>query len=475
MSKRESGVMTVGAVLVVGMTAVFLTPRDTVAPWPTAQVRDGVFLDTIVETGTVSAARLMLYSAPVGGGQSKIVWIVPEGESVAAGAELVRFDDSGLRQSLEKELAAWRRSEADLLRAREELRIEQIRAQGDLEAAAQAVGFAERELANQMEGKGRLAVIEAEAAAAEAERELAQLKSSYEDIKALLPEGFVTRSEVEKAGQLYLRGQEQLRLAKFKVETLARFERPSALDRSMADVNNARGDLNRANETAGSRVAQRRAALTSAQGQVDEIKARIDALNSQLERTVLRADAPGLVVYRELYFGGDRRKPQVGDEVWPNQPLIALPDSSQLTVDTRVREIDLHKVAASQKVQVRFDAYPDLQLPASVSLVGALAQEDGAKAGTKYFPVTVKLLANDERLRTGMTAQVNIEVSPSRAARLIPVEAVFGDPQAPYAVVLRANSPARRPIVVGAMNATEADVRRGLEAGESVLLTDPTQ
>jgi hypothetical protein len=74
-----------------------------------------------------------------------------------------------------------------------------------------------------------------------------------------------------------------------------------------------------------------------------------------------------------------------------------------------------------------------------------------------------------------MTAQVSIEVAPSRPARLIPVEAVFGDPRAPYAVVLSASSPVRRPIGVGAMNATDADIRSGLEAGEAVLLTDPTR
>jgi len=38
----------------------------------------------------------------------------------------------------------------------------------------------------------------------------------------------------------------------------------------------------------------------------------------------------------------------VGDEVWPNQPLIALPDTSQLTVDTKVREVDLHRLSGSR-------------------------------------------------------------------------------------------------------------------------------
>ncbi|RPI55818.1 MAG: HlyD family efflux transporter periplasmic adaptor subunit [Acidobacteria bacterium] len=472
---RDSGVVTVGMVTVIGTAAFLVTPRETTTPWPHTKVRSGAFVDEIVETGTVTAARLMLYGAPVGGGQFKIVSIVPEGSSVEPGAELIRFDDSVVTQSIEKEKAALRQAEAELLGAREDLRIEQLRAQGEIETATQAVSFAERELANQMEGKGRLATIEAEAAASEAARELEQARSTFDDIKALLPEGFVTRAEVDRAEQGYRRAQEQLRLAQFKVDTLANYERPAAIDRSMADVNSTRGELNRSSETAGSRLAQRRAALSAAQARVEETRARVSLLNEQLARTVVRADGAGLVVYRELFFGADKRKPQVGDEVWPNQPLIALPDSTQLMIETRVREIDLHKVETSQRVQVRFDAYPDIRLPASVAIVGALAQEDAARAGTKYFPVTVKLVEVDPRLRTGMTAQVSIEVAAADEATLVPIEAVFGSAPGMYAVVLKANAPVRRPVSIGASNGTTALIKSGLGIGEDVLLVDPTR
>ena len=181
------------------------------------------------------------------------------------------------------------------------------------------------------------------------------------------------------------------------------------------------------------------------------------------------------MVYREVYFGNDHRKPQVGDEAWPNQPLIALPDSSQLVVETRVREIDLHKLSANQRVRVCFDAYPDLQLPASVSLVGVLAQTDQERAGTKYFPVTVKLLAGDPRLRPGMSAQVDIEVAAVPQARLIPVDAVFEDGEGAYVVVLSRGVPQRKPIDVGPSNSDAAVVESGLELGERVLLVDPTR
>ena len=79
---------------------------------------------------------------------------------------------------------------------------------------------------------------------------------------------------------------------------------------------------------------------------------------------------PGIVVYKEVFFGSEQRKPQVGDQVWANQPLIILPDISRMVVETKVRETDIHKVERNQKVGVRVEAYPDLRLTGAVTLRG---------------------------------------------------------------------------------------------------------
>jgi HlyD family secretion protein len=207
---------------------------------------------------------------------------------------------------------------------------------------------------------------------------------------------------------------------------------------------------------------------------VAEIRARVALLTDQIDRATIRAGGPGLVVYRDLFFGSERRKPQVGDEVFPNQPIIAVPDSSQLVVELSVREIDLHKVAPEQHVEVRVDAYPDLRLPAIVASIGALAQEDPARAGARFFPLTVRLTSSDPRLRTGMSATIEIEVSSLASATVVPVEAVFGDRGHRYVVVVRGGRAERRPVRVAAENESLAAVAEGVRAGDRVLLVDPT-
>jgi multidrug efflux pump subunit AcrA (membrane-fusion protein) len=164
----------------------------------------------------------------------------------------------------------------------------------------------------------------------------------------------------------------------------------------------------------------------------------------------------------------------VGDEVWPNQPVIALPDSSQLVVDTKIREADLHRVSASQQVFVRVDAYPDLRLRANVALVGALASQDETRAGTKHFPVTIRLLDGDARLRSGMTARVDIEVASIARTVIVPARAVFEKEGQPHCFVVRRGNPQAQPVAVNGDNGLEVAIRHGVKPGERVLLTDPS-
>ena len=292
--------------------------------------------------------------------------------------------------------------------------------------------------------------------------------------KPLLEEKFITRAEFERAEQALSRAEDQARLAASRRDSLVRYERPAAASRAESELNAAREGLTRQGEVVSARAAQRRAVLEVTKNHVEEVRARIAFFTDQIDRATIRAQGPGLVVYRDLFFGSDRRKPQVGDEVFPNQPIIALPDSSQLVVETRVREIDLHKVSAAQPVQVRVDAYPDLRLTAAVGAVGALAQEDPARAGAKFFPLTVQLTSSDPRLRTGMTATVEIEVSALPSAIVVPVEAVFDDHGQRYLVVLRNGRAERRPVKLAAENDSMAAIAEGVQAGDAVLLVDPT-
>jgi HlyD family secretion protein len=179
------------------------------------------------------------------------------------------------------------------------------------------------------------------------------------------------------------------------------------------------------------------------------------------------------VVYKQVFFGSEQRKPQVGDQVWANQPLLILPDISKMVVDTKIRETDIHKVERNQQVDVRVEAYPDLKLTGEVTLVGTLAQEEKDRRGAKFFGVTILVKETEEKLRPGMSARVEIRVQEREKSLYVPLEAVFEKEGRTFAYVASGRRAIPREVVLGPSNADFVVVEKGLGRGERVCLRDP--
>jgi HlyD family secretion protein len=214
--------------------------------------------------------------------------------------------------------------------------------------------------------------------------------------------------------------------------------------------------------------------VAAAESRVAEAGSKLALARQQLARCEVRADVPGIVVHREVFFGSERRKPQVGDQVWANQPLLILPDVSRMVVETSVRETDVHKVERNQRVDVRVPAYPDLKLTGKVDLVGTLAQEEKDRRGAKFFSVTVQVNESEPRLRPGMTARVDIQVEERERALAVPVDSVFEKDGRRVCYVLERRGLRPREVLLGPSSADHVVVERGLRPGERVALRDPT-
>lgn len=462
------------AVLAVGIVIAAAAGAWGPAPTglPTAIAVRQTFTDTLVEAGTISSAHLRQYSSTLGG-PATLLQIAAEGSAVRAGDVLAILDTTAFEQARVRESAALKQADAEAARAREDARVEALKAMTDVDAAERQTRNAEEALGNHVSGRGAVDVLAAETSASDAARALSDARATYDDMKPLLKEAFVTRAEFDRAEQALRRAEDQHRLAAARLEALVAFERPAGLARARAELASARANAARQTETVLARVRERQAALSLALSRVDECRARLAILGEQVLRGVIRADTSGLVVYREIYFGTEQRKPAVGDEIMPGQPIVAVPDLTRMTVDTRVREIDLHRLAAPKAVRVRVEAYPDITLPAAVTLVGALAQEDVARAGIRYFPVTVTLAASDDRLRNGMTARVEIDVTSIADALVVPAQAVFDEGGRTFVVVVEGTRTVRRPVTVSARNETYAVIAEGLPDGARVSLIDP--
>ena len=439
---------------------------------PSAPVREGPFKVSITEAGTLQAVRSLSYASQVQSNQAKIVALAPEGRLVQKGDLLILFDAAPFDEEIRKNQALLAQAEAELAKAREDLKLQGLQNREEQLAAELRVEKTDLELKDVQQGKGRVKEDEVEQAVGNAQRELQKAETALADLRPLLAEGFITRAELERAEQQVASSREELKLAERRRDALLGFGRPLELSQARSDAQSSRETLRQLESAAAYRTAQKQAAIVAAQSRIQEAAARLELAKQQLAHCEVRAEVPGIVVYKDVFFGSEQRKPQVGDQVWANQPLVILPDVSKMEVETRVRETDVHKVERNQKVLVRVEAYPDLRLTGTVTLVGTLAQEEKERRGTKFFSVRVQVNESEPRLRPGMTARVEIEVEERKQALFVPLEAVF-ERDGRSVVYPEGRRPRAREVVVGPSNADFVVIEKGLARGERVLLRDP--
>jgi HlyD family secretion protein len=245
------------------------------------------------------------------------------------------------------------------------------------------------------------------------------------------------------------------------------------MSQAEAEASLTRESARQLEASASYRLEQKRSAIAAAESRITEAAAKLALAKQQLARTEVRADVPGIVVYKDVFFGSEQRKPQVGDQVWANQPLLILPDISKMVVETRVRETDIHKVEKNQNVTVRVQAYPDLKLTGKVTLVGTLAQEEKERRGVKFFGVTIQINESEPRLRPGMTAAIEIQVERRAQALRVPLEAVFERDGRHLCYVATRRGLVAREVVLGPSNRDFVVIEKGLRKGDRVALRDP--
>lgn len=130
-------------------------------------------------------------------------------------------------------------------------------------------------------------------------------------------------------------------------------------------------------------VEGRRRRLRSAQLLVEQRERELDVVQAALENTVIRAPFDGVIVATTV---------QPGEVVAPLSAVGAstrsgigtIIDPSTLEVRVEIAETLLRRVAPGQRVLVRVDAYPDLELDGEVVSVAPLANR-GAASVSAYI------------------------------------------------------------------------------------------
>lgn len=219
-----------------------------------------------------------------------------------------------------------------------------------------------------------------------------------------------------------------------------------------------------------------------AQLKMDELELKEQELElkraeANAERMIVKAPIDGMTVMLQVFRGAEFGQVAVGDPIPSGMPFMQIVDTRSMVINAAVNQADVERIRVGAKARVRFDAFPDLELPAHVFSVAAMPRSTfSARASfLKEIPVRLKLDAMDPRVIPDLSVAVDVIVESEQAAAVVPLGSVFRDsPESrPYVFVSTPDGFQRREVELGLASFTQAAVRGGLRAGEVVAQERP--
>jgi len=195
----------------------------------------------------------------------------------------------------------------------------------------------------------------------------------------------------------------------------------SNISAAIDDVSSAETDLKNAQSDLS--LAQQQLALDKAgstpeevaaqQAQVEKAKADILNYEAQYDKMTLRSPISGIVSKQDV---------KMGEIVSADQVIASVISASQFEIESNVPEADIAKIKIGDEANITLDAYGD-----AVVFKAKVSKIDPAETvieGVSTYKTTLQFEQNDERIKSGITANIDISTDKRENVLVIPQRAI---------------------------------------------------
>lgn len=205
-------------------------------------------------------------------------------------------------------------------------------------------------------------------------------------------------------------------------------------------------------------------AISAQEAKVAGVEAALLNYDAQIAKTMLRAPIKGVVTKQES---------KMGETVAPNVVIVSLMSEGLFKIEANIPEADVAKIKIGDVARVTLDAYG-----ADVPFAAAVSTIDPAETiieGVSTYKVTLRFKDKDERIRPGMTANIDISTEKRENVLTIPARAVTTKVGKKFVRVLTVDAqnkefPVETEVTVGLRGSDgNVEVLSGLTEGERVV------
>lgn len=206
---------------------------------------------------------------------------------------------------------------------------------------------------------------------------------------------------------------------------------------------------------------------------IDEDEARLKEAHETLGKLTLVSPSDGIAIISRNW--STQSKYQIGDQMWPNNTLMQLPNLSKLKTEININEVDISYITRDLRVEVKPDAFSDSTFTGRVIHVANLAVNKDQNSNIKVFPVEILLDQTHKDLLPGLTVSCRIVIDEIEDVQYIPLEALHTEGNIKYVYRRKGGEYERVEVQTGLTNSDYVIITDGLKRNDHVALIDPTK
>ncbi len=399
----------------------------------------GDFVASVVEAGDIESSVNTEIRCDVdskGTAGTAILKIVPEGTMVKEGEFICQLDDSVLRDDLVSQRITVAEDTAAL-----------IQAESDLDTAQRVLKEYENGLYEQ-----EVATLAAEVATAEeAVRRAAEFLRHSESLSR---KGYRTKTQLQADEFAEVKAKLDLQLAKLNLDVYRKFTQ----DRMVAEYR--------------AEIKKQEANVEATRYTVELSRSREKELERQVANCRIVAPVDGMVVYaNETDRRGDASFViEEGALIRDGQPIVRLPDPSQMQVRTKVNDSKINRLESGDECQVRVDTDPESPVAGRVRRISSFPLPRRWYQAPIEYEVFVDITEPSELIRSGLRAKVEIFTERLADCLQAPLSSLIRHQDKYFVFVKGPRRVDPRKVAIGVNNDKFVVITEGLEAGEEILV-----
>ena len=199
-------------------------------------------------------------------------------------------------------------------------------------------------------------------------------------------------------------------------------------------------------------------AIAAQQAQVEQASAGVASAEANLRGSQIIAPMSGIVTQQDA---------KAGQFAAPGTPLVSIIGSGGFEVDAGVSETDVGKLAMGDPVSMTLDAFPGETFAGRVFYI-APAQTDSQ--GVISYEVKVSFDKPDSRLKSGLTANLDIVTKKKEGVLILPQYAIVQNDSGTFVETLAGKTATTTPVRLGISDQNgNVEVVSGVTLGERVI------